>query len=164
MATHSSILAWRIPQTEDPGGATVHGGHKRIDWATKPYSVVWKGHTAFIHFIRWGTLEWLSSFSKRLLCIWLYKCYSPCCPFFGGINQGLTFLGRVITLFHFLGECNTVLNLRFFFFFLNFLFCMVVYIYMHMWASLVAQLVKNPLAMQETWVRSLGGEDPLQKV
>ena len=34
---------------------------------------------------------------------------------------------------------------------------------MHMWASLVAQLVKNPPAMQETWVRSLGGEDPLQK-
>ena len=24
MATHSSILAWRIPQTERPGGATVH--------------------------------------------------------------------------------------------------------------------------------------------
>ena len=30
-------------------------------------------------------------------------------------------------------------------------------------ASLVAQLVKNPLAMQETWVRSLGWEDPLEK-
>ena len=27
------------------------------------------------------------------------------------------------------------------------------------WASLVAQLVKNPLAMQETWVQSLGWED-----
>ena len=40
---------------------------------------------------------------------------------------------------------------------------MVVYIYMHMWASLVAQLVKNPPAMQETWVRSLGWEDPLEK-
>ena len=25
IATHSSILAWRIPQTEEPGGATVHG-------------------------------------------------------------------------------------------------------------------------------------------
>ena len=25
MATHSSILAWRLPQTEEPGGATVHG-------------------------------------------------------------------------------------------------------------------------------------------
>ena len=31
------------------------------------------------------------------------------------------------------------------------------------WASLVAQLVKNPPAMQETWIRSLGWEDPLEK-
>ena len=30
-------------------------------------------------------------------------------------------------------------------------------------ASRVAQLVKNPLAMRETWVRSLGQEDPLEK-
>jgi len=29
--------------------------------------------------------------------------------------------------------------------------------------SLVAQLVKNPPAMWETWVRSLGWEDPLEK-
>ena len=29
--------------------------------------------------------------------------------------------------------------------------------------SLVAQLVKNPSAMQETWVQSLGWEDPLEK-
>ena len=27
----------------------------------------------------------------------------------------------------------------------------------------MAQLVKNPPAMQETWVRSLGWEDPLEK-
>ena len=25
VATHSSILAWRIPRTEEPGGLTVHG-------------------------------------------------------------------------------------------------------------------------------------------
>ena len=31
------------------------------------------------------------------------------------------------------------------------------------WASLVAQLVKKPPAMQETWVHSLGWEDPLEK-
>ena len=31
------------------------------------------------------------------------------------------------------------------------------------WASLVAQTVKNPPAMRETWVRSLGWEDPLEK-
>ena len=30
-------------------------------------------------------------------------------------------------------------------------------------ASLVAQLVKNLPAMRETWVRSLGWEDPLEK-
>ena len=31
------------------------------------------------------------------------------------------------------------------------------------WGSLVDQLVKNPLAMRETWVQSLGWEDPLEK-
>ena len=31
------------------------------------------------------------------------------------------------------------------------------------WVSLEAQLVKNPPAMQDTWVRFLGWEDPLEK-
>ena len=31
------------------------------------------------------------------------------------------------------------------------------------WASLVAQLVKNLPAIRETWVRSLGWEDTLEK-
>ena len=31
------------------------------------------------------------------------------------------------------------------------------------WASLVVELVKNLPAMQETWVQSLGLEDPLEK-
>ena len=30
-------------------------------------------------------------------------------------------------------------------------------------ASLVAQMVKSPAAMQEAWVKSLGQEDPLEK-
>ena len=29
--------------------------------------------------------------------------------------------------------------------------------------SLVAQLLKNPLAVQETWVQTLGLEDPLEE-
>ena len=33
----------------------------------------------------------------------------------------------------------------------------------NLWASLVAQLVKNPSAMWATWVQSLGWEDPLEK-
>ena len=32
-----------------------------------------------------------------------------------------------------------------------------------LWATLVAQLVKNALAVWETWVRSLGWEDHLEK-
>ena len=37
MATHSTILAWRIPKTEDPGGLQ-STGLQRVwhDWATKP--------------------------------------------------------------------------------------------------------------------------------
>ena len=34
---------------------------------------------------------------------------------------------------------------------------------MEVWAALVAQIVKNPPAMQETWVRSLDREDTLKK-
>ena len=31
------------------------------------------------------------------------------------------------------------------------------------WASLLTQTVKNPLAMRETWVQSLGWEDSLEE-
>ena len=37
------------------------------------------------------------------------------------------------------------------------------YPHQYSWASLVAQLVKNPPAMRETWVQSLGWEDSLEK-
>ena len=40
-----------------------------------------------------------------------------------------------------------------------FFFDVIVYIHV----SLVAQTVKNTPAMWETWVRSLGWEDPLEK-
>ena len=45
--------------------------------------------------------------------------------------------------------------------------CVCVYIHTHthtyIWASLIAQLVKNPPAMQDTPVQFLGQEDPLEK-
>ena len=37
------------------------------------------------------------------------------------------------------------------------------YLFQYSWASLVAQLVKNPPTMRETWVRSLRWEDPLEE-
>ena len=45
--------------------------------------------------------------------------------------------------------------------------CIYIYIYIHthtyIWASLIAQLVKNLPAVQETPVQSLGWEDPPEK-
>ena len=41
--------------------------------------------------------------------------------------------------------------------------CRSLLIEVEVWASLVAQLVKNPPAMRETWVRPLGWEDPLEE-
>ena len=37
------------------------------------------------------------------------------------------------------------------------------YSLLYSWASLVAQLIKNLLAMRETWIQFLGWEDPLEK-
>ena len=34
---------------------------------------------------------------------------------------------------------------------------------LHLWNSQMAQTIKNLLAMQESWVRSLGWEEPLEK-
>ena len=35
--------------------------------------------------------------------------------------------------------------------------------FQYIWASLVAQMVKTLPAVRETWVQSLGWEDPLEK-
>ena len=37
------------------------------------------------------------------------------------------------------------------------------YPFQYSWASPVAQMVKNPPSMRETWVRSLVWEDPLEQ-
>ena len=43
MATHSSILAWRIPRTEEPGGLQSMGSQTgRHGWATNTHSHGWR--------------------------------------------------------------------------------------------------------------------------
>ena len=37
------------------------------------------------------------------------------------------------------------------------------YTLQYSWASLVAQIVKNPFAMRETWVQSLAWDNPLEE-
>ena len=44
-----------------------------------------------------------------------------------------------------------------------FFFLLNLFLLIYFWASLMAQSVKNLPAMQETWVRSLGWEDPLEE-
>ena len=39
----------------------------------------------------------------------------------------------------------------------------VLYLEAHLWTSMVTQPVQNPPAMWETYVQSLGREDPLEK-
>ena len=57
MATHSSIVAWRIPWSEEPGGLIVHGvtkesartGHIFMVSITTPlWLLVWTSHTLYI--------------------------------------------------------------------------------------------------------------------
>ena len=44
-----------------------------------------------------------------------------------------------------------------------FVLCFVILAPRHVGSSLVAHVVKNPHAMQETWVGSLDWEDPLEE-
>ena len=39
----------------------------------------------------------------------------------------------------------------------------IAHVLAYLWASLMAQLVKNLPAMRKTWVQSLGWEDPLEE-
>ena len=56
MATHSSILAWRISWTEEPGGLHSMGSQRvRHDWATEHTLVVWHGVDTI--FLQWVPLR-----------------------------------------------------------------------------------------------------------
>ena len=52
MATHSSILAWKIPWTEEPGGLQSVGS----DWAGRCYHLVTLQHHLFYLFL-WQNME-----------------------------------------------------------------------------------------------------------
>ena len=72
-----------------------------------------------------------------------------------GKTVALTFVGKVMSqFFNMLSRLvMTFLPRRIFGF----------YLISDCGASLIAQLIKNPPAMQETWVRSLSWDDPLEK-
>ena len=52
MTAHSSILVWRIPRTEEPGGLQSMGSQRvRHDWATNIHTRVRLGYAPSFHFI-----------------------------------------------------------------------------------------------------------------
>ena len=52
MATHSSILAWRIPWTEKPGGLTLHGVSKTQIQLREIHTVHSRGDQPWVFFGR----------------------------------------------------------------------------------------------------------------
>ena len=56
MAIHSTILAWRIPWTEEPGGLQSMGSQRvRHDWATNTY--IMHKVNFYLEKSLWGYLE-----------------------------------------------------------------------------------------------------------
>ena len=67
MATHSSVLAWGIPWTEEPGGVQSMGWQRvGCDWATNTRSPI---YSLSFHSFVVVIVQWLS-------CVWLFA--TPC--------------------------------------------------------------------------------------
>ena len=79
MATHPSVLAWRIPCTEKPGGLPSIGS-QRVRYSWRSWSCRHTLHYLFycLHFL----LHWLLGFFKLLLCP--FGNYPPP-PFWGAL-------------------------------------------------------------------------------
>ena len=79
MATHSSILAWRIPWMEEPGGLQSMGLQRvRNDWATSLSLSHHRYPTCMVKFIQVEVrkLQAISDFYFPLICF-SYNFFSP---------------------------------------------------------------------------------------
>ena len=119
MATHSSVLAWRIPGTGEPSELPSLGSHKvGHDWSD------------------------LAAAAVDMIVNFLLGFPGRSAGKESGCNSGdpdwIPGSGR-----------STEEEIGY-----PLLYCQ---------AFLVAQMVKNPSAMQETWVQSLGWKDPLEE-
>ena len=81
MATHSSVLAWRIPGTGEPSGLLSLGSHRvRHDWSDLAAA-------AAVEFIEWMLAMWQSQFQVL--------------AYVGSLNLLLTLWGRWYYYIHF---------------------------------------------------------------
>ena len=70
MATHSSILAWRIPWTEEPGSYSPWGG-KELDMIERLTHTHTHTHT--------GNLKSKTNYASSVLSRWVLLLYIKCC-------------------------------------------------------------------------------------
>ena len=74
MATHSSILAWRIPWTEEPGRLQSMGSQRvRHDWSDSAHThTIWKEHIKSCSSDSVSrTLRWHLQIFNSWACLWL---------------------------------------------------------------------------------------------
>ena len=71
MATHSSILDWRIPWTEEPGGLQSTGSQRvRHDWSNLAHivnaleKILMLGNIEDKRRRRWPRMRWLASLTQ----------------------------------------------------------------------------------------------------
>ena len=154
MATHSSVLTWRLPGTGEPGGLPSMGSHRvRHDWsdlavAAAPAALTEEGELLkqSLHFSGFSQenvpfpnllrlVWWRGAEFRTWLQSWLDQHFLP-----PGLCQVSASWWEKKLLWEFgKGQARGI------------------------WGSLVAQMVKNLPTMWKTWVWSLGREDPLEK-
>ena len=177
MATHSSILVWEIPRTKEPGGLQSMGlpriRHNWVDKHTGTQKCVYMCFSSAIYLIYTP-----NSNSTNCPLLWQNKFLCPSrVPW--GIWQALKFFFSLLLIWEVSLICLWLLRPWCFIFFLkmNWLVWRIIvwWIFLlihtgngfnkipHPFMGPVAQLVNNQPAMWETWIRSLGWEDPLEK-
>ena len=101
MATHSSILGWRIPWTEEPGRLQSMGVAKSHTWLNDNTFTFWLGRASVGQVCQqplwvWGCPHKLCFFSETLLCTLFYQDCSASPPLFGLLWQTL-YTGGLLT-------------------------------------------------------------------
>ena len=68
MATHSNILVWRIPETEEPGGLQSMGLHRiEHDWSDL---VAAAAYSLYANFLKSFYHKWMLNFIKSFFCMY----------------------------------------------------------------------------------------------
>ena len=72
MATHSSVLAWRIPGTGEPGGLPSMGSHRvGHDWSDARYTNTFSDVEPTLHF--WNSPPSVTAYAP-LVCVCICLC------------------------------------------------------------------------------------------